>query len=79
MARKKVAKLHLVFLVIFFLVLAWSAIDPKEYLTWFLEVFPALIALFVLIFTYKKFRLTDLAYGLILLHSLILMAGGHYT
>lgn len=79
MIGKKVAKLHLAFLFIFFLVLVWSALHPKEYLTWFLEVFPAIIAFFVLIFTYKKFRLTDLTYGLILLHSLILMVGGHYT
>ena len=29
--------------------------------------------------TYKRFRLTPLAYFLILVHSVILMVGGHYT
>lgn len=72
-------KFPFVLLIIFFLVLTWSAIKPKEYFTWFLEVFPALIALAVLLFTYKKFRLTNLVYALILIHSIILMVGGHYT
>ncbi len=72
-------KLPWIFLIIFFLVLGWSSIHPKEYFTWFLEVFPALIGLGVLAFTYRKFKFTNLVYGLILLHSIILMVGGHYT
>lgn len=64
---------------IFFSVLLWSGIYPKDYLTWILETAPAMIAFAVLIATRRKFRLTDLAYNLILAHSLILMIGGHYT
>jgi putative membrane protein len=68
-----------IFLIIYFLVLTWSAINPKDYFTWFLEVLPALIALIILTFTYKKFKFTPLVYTLILVHSIILMVGGHYT
>lgn len=64
---------------IFFSTLLWSGIQPKDYLTWMLETAPALIAFIALIATRQKFRLTDLAYSLILVHSLILMIGGHYT
>ena len=64
---------------IFFTALLWSGIDPKDYPTWMLEVAPAVIALIVLVATRQKFRLTDLAYNLILIHSLILMVGAHYT
>jgi putative membrane protein len=64
---------------LFFTALLWSGIAPKDYLTWILETAPALIALVVLIATRQKFRLTDLAYNLILVHSLILMIGAHYT
>ncbi|MCW8859073.1 MAG: DUF2238 domain-containing protein [Deltaproteobacteria bacterium] len=64
---------------IFSLVFAWSAIGPKNYFTWFLEVLPALVAIIILAFTQKKFPLTPLAYGLILIHAIILMVGGHYT
>jgi putative membrane protein len=66
-------------LIIYFLVLIWSGIDPKDYFTWFLEVLPALIGLVVMAFTYTRFRLTPLAYFLILVHCIILMVGGHYT
>ena len=63
----------------FLAVFVWSAINPKDYLTWVLEVSPAVIAFVVLSLTYKSFRLTRLAYALILIHCVILMVGGHYT
>ncbi len=66
-------------ILIFASVLIWSGFQPKDQLTWFLEVFPALIGLGVLAWTYHRFRLTPLLYFLILLHSIILMVGGHYT
>ncbi len=64
---------------IFFGTLIWSGIDPKDGFTWFLEVSPALIALAALAITRKRFPLTPLLYGLILIHAVILMVGGHYT
>jgi putative membrane protein len=60
-------------------VLAWSGIAPKDRFTWLLEVSPALIGLGLLAFTWRSFRLTPLLYLLILLHSIVLMVGGHYT
>ncbi len=66
-------------LALFFSVLIWSGIHPKDYLTWLLETAPAIIALFALIATRRRFPLTSLAYCLILIHSIILMVGGHYT
>lgn len=56
-----------------------SAIDPYDRLTWLMEVMPALIALPVLAFTYKRFPLTNLLYLLIFIHALILIGGGTYT
>ena len=66
-------------LALFFVILVWSAINPKDQFTWFLEVAPALIGFVLLILTYKKFPLTPLLYTLILMHMIILMVGGHYT
>jgi putative membrane protein len=66
-------------LAIFFSVLIWSGINPKDYLTWFLETAPAMMAFIILMVTRQSFQLTGLAYGLILILSLILMIGGHYT
>lgn len=64
---------------IFVAVFAWSAINPHDYPTWWLEVLPALIGFGVLWYTRKSFPLTPLAYVLILVHCVILMVGGHYT
>jgi len=66
-------------LIVFFSVLLWSGINPHDYFTWILEVTPALIALVILAFTYKKFKFTPLVYWLILVHAIVLMVGGHYT
>ncbi len=68
-----------IWLAIYFPVLIWSAVSPKDQFTWFLEVIPALIGLVILAVTYKKFPLTPLLYLLILIHMIILMVGGHYT
>ncbi len=66
-------------LLLFILVLVWSAIGPKDRLTWWLEVMPGLIALVVLALTYRRFAFTPLSYTLILLQCIILFVGGHYT
>lgn len=66
-------------LIIFGAVLAWSAWNPHDYPTWWLEVAPALVALAVLAATRRLFPLTPLVYWLILGHAVILMIGGHYT
>jgi putative membrane protein len=71
--------MKIVWLSTYFAVLLWSAINPADYFTWFLEVVPALVGLAVLALTYKRFPLTSLAYALILVHCIILMVGGHYT
>ena len=64
---------------IYLAALVWSGIEPRDFYTWFLEVLPALIGGGVLVATRRRFPLTPLVYILILVHSLILMQGGHYT
>ncbi|HQS78567.1 MAG TPA: DUF2238 domain-containing protein [Sulfurovum sp.] len=66
-------------LLVFLTVLIWSAVNPKDTLTWFLEVLPALIGFALMALSYKKFPLTPLLSVLILIHMIILMVGGHYT
>jgi putative membrane protein len=64
---------------VFFVVLIWSGIHPHDYFTWSLEVFPALIGLSVLVFTYHRFPFTTFVYAMIAIHACILFVGGHYT
>jgi putative membrane protein len=68
-----------VLLVAGLVALAWSAVRPHDYFTWFMEVAPILIGVPILVATYRRFPLTPLLYRLIFLHALILMVGGHYT
>lgn len=72
-------KLPLALLFVTLAVFIWSAINPYDRLTWWMEVAPVLIAAPLLLITYKKFRLTDLLYALVFIHAVILMVGGHYT
>lgn len=69
----------LIWIAIFLLVLIWSAIEPADRLTWWMEVIPAILGLGVLLMTRQRFPLTELVYFLILIHAVILMVGGHYT
>ncbi len=70
---------YLVLILLFFIGLVVSAIAPHDYFTYLLEVFPAIIGLLILVFTFKQFQFTYLTYCLILIHSYILFIGGHYT
>ncbi|MBY5991630.1 DUF2238 domain-containing protein [Ferrimonas balearica] len=65
--------------LVFVVVLLWSGYQPKDTFTWFLEVLPALLGAAILWGTRQRFPLTPLLYGLILLHCIVLMVGGHYT
>lgn len=68
-----------IWITIFMAVLIWSGIGPKDRVTWMLEVAPAVIGFIALAITYNRFPLTPLLYVLILIHSIILIVGGHYT
>jgi putative membrane protein len=69
----------LTLLAITAVLLGVSAYHPFEMGTWWLEVLPILVAVPILIATYRRFPLTPLAYTLIFVHACILMLGGHYT
>ena len=72
-------KKYLLLLILFFIGLIASGIQPHDYFTWILEVFPGIIGLVILLFTFKKFQFTTLTYAFILVHCYILFVGGHYT
>ena len=59
--------------------LVLSGLKPFDRTTWVLEVFPVVIALPVLLWTYHRYPLTSLLYLLIFVHALVLMLGGAYS
>ena len=72
-------KKYYILISLFFLGLIISAINPHDYFTWILEVFPAIIGFVVLLITFKKFQFSYLSYIMILFHCYVLFIGGHYT
>jgi len=66
-------------LVVLLALLALSGWQPYDRPTWLLEIFPILIAIPILVATYRRFPLTSLLYTLIFLHAVVLMVGGAYT
>lgn len=76
-ASRRTLSLSLLGLVL--LVLALSAIGPKDTFTWLLEVAPVLIGVPVVLLTRKRFPLTPLLMLLLAMHAVILIVGGHYT
>lgn len=70
---------HLLLLLLFFIGLGISAVEPHDYFTWLLEVFPAILGMLILVFTFKKFQFSFFTYVFILIHCYILFVGGHYT
>lgn len=60
-------------------VLLWSAIQPHDRFTWFLEVAPVLIGVPLVLATARRFPLTPLVCTLLAIHACILMVGGKYT
>ncbi len=59
--------------------LVYSGIAAFDRPTWALEVAPVVIALAVMIPTWRRFPLTSLLYFCIFLHAVVLIVGGTYT
>jgi putative membrane protein len=76
-----VTSLHYSLVGVVSLFLAWSAIKPHDYFTWFLEVLPAVLGFLILAYIWRRkgFRFTNFLYVLMAVHSIILIIGGHYT
>lgn len=71
--------LVLVLTLIVAVALVASGIEPRDRITWWMEVAPVLIAAPILALTYRRYPLTHLLYVLIALHALVLIYGGAYT
>lgn len=71
--------LHILLMVIVLIFFTWSAIKPAYYLIWIAEVAPALLAITVISFLYKRFPFTTLSYTIIAFVTILMFIGGHYV
>jgi putative membrane protein len=79
MTARAHAALPLILLAAVLATLAWSGIAPYDRATWWAEVMPVLIALPLLVATWRHFPFTPLVYGLVAFFALILILGSAYT
>jgi len=78
--RMSSRKYPIILLIIVSVFWVWSGIRPHDTrLTWVLETAPFMIALPVMLLTYRRLPLSGLTYTLIAIHAMILMLGGHYS
>lgn len=69
--------LFLAAVAVAFAVLGWA--PRADRFTWFMENVPVILSVPALLTTHRRFPLTNLLYGLLALHALVLMVGGHWT
>lgn len=74
-----VKPIYWVYLLIFLVVGIWSGIGAFDPVLWLLEAGMCVAGLIVLICTYKRFPLTDITYFFILVHTIVLFVGAHYS
>ncbi len=73
-------RLPVVLGLIFGVVSLVSLFDPPAgRFNWFLELFPAIVGIGVLVVSYRRFPMSPIIYWCVFLHVLILLYGGHYS
>ena len=72
-------KFHVFLLISLIGIFIWSAINPKSYPTWALEVSLSVLLIGVLIKIYPEFKFSNLVYLLMWIHGIIVIVGAHYT
>jgi len=71
---------NVILLILIVPIMAWSAWEPYDRVTWWLEVSPVFAGFIALyIAQAKNWRFSNLSMVLIALHMILLTVGGHYT
>lgn len=79
MRRSKQSHFLILLIVLFGVLLVWSAINPKEYLLWVLEVAPAIVGIGICIFLYFRQAFTTTTYIWCFIAAGLMAIGAHYS
>ncbi len=69
----------IVLLALYFILFGVCALNPFNRAVWFAENLPVILPVLLLIFTYKKFQFSNLAYFFMWFFISLHTIGGHYT
>jgi len=73
------SRLLITYLVLFGILLLWSAINPKDYLLWVLEVAPAIAGIALCVFFYRRQPFTTITYTWCFIAAGLMTIGAHYS
>lgn len=59
--------------------IAWSAVEPYNWGVWYVEISSVLLVYFILIFTYGKFRFSNMSYFIVSLWLMMHAVGARYS
>lgn len=79
MRRIKQSHILLLLLSLFAILLAWSAIGPKDYTLWILEVAPAIVGIGLCVFFYSRMTFTTTTYFWCFIAVCLMAIGAHYS
>ncbi len=79
MRRKEQAHFLIILLVLFILLLIWSAIGPLDYRLWILEVAPAIIGIGLCVIFYFRQAFTSTTYLWCFVAACLMTIGAHYS
>lgn len=68
-----------ILLIIYIIEFSILAINPYDRAVWWAENLPVMIPVLILVFTFKKFRFSNISYALIAFFFMYHTIGGHYT
>jgi putative membrane protein len=66
-------------LLLFFLGMIWSGINPRNYGHWLGEIAAPVVGMIILTTTFNKFRYTIITYSIVLISCYLMFVGAHYT
>jgi putative membrane protein len=81
MIERRIKQSHflIILLALFTTILVWSAIGPKDYGLWILEVAPAIVGLGLLMLMYRKQAFTSTTYFWCFVAACLMAIGAHYS
>lgn len=79
MRALKKSRFLLILLVLFLVLLIWSAICPKDYQLWILEVAPAVIGGGICVYYYRRQPFTSMTYFWCFVAACLMAIGAHYS